>query len=289
LALAIAEEFGGEVVNCDSLQVYRYFDIGTAKLPLEERRGIPHHLIDIIDPNELFTAGEYARRAREVLAGVSARGKLPVVAGGTGFYLRALIEGLFEGPERDDDLRARLAAREAKRPGSLHKLLRRFDRTAAEKIHANDVPKVMRAVEVCLLTRRPVTEMYREGRDSLQGYRVLKLALGPDRDALYERLDARCAAMFSGGLIEEVKAILERGFAETCKPFESHGYKQTLQLIHGELNLHNAVFYAQRNTRNYAKRQMTWFRREAAAEWLKGFGAEVREEAVEQVREFLER
>jgi tRNA dimethylallyltransferase len=288
LALAIAEEFGGEVVNCDSLQVYRYFDIGTAKLPFEERRGIPHHLIDIIDPNELFTAGEYARRARETMAAISARGKLPVVAGGTGFYLRALIDGLFEGPERDAGLRTRLAAREAKRQGSLHKLLRRFDRAAAEKIHANDVPKVMRAVEVCLLTRRPVTEMYREGRDSLQGYRVLKLALGPDRDALYQRLDARCAAMFAGGLIDEVKAILARGFAETCKPFESHGYKQTLQLIRGELNLHNAVFYAQRNTRNYAKRQMTWFRREAGAEWLKGFGAEVRDKAMERVRAFLD-
>ena len=189
--------------------------------------------------------------------------------------------------KKGHQLRARLAAREAKRAGSLHKLLRRFDRAAAEKIHANDVPKVMRAVEVCLLTRRPVSEMYREGRDALEGYRVLKLALGPDRDALYERLDARCAAMFTGGLIDEVQSILARGFAETCKPFESHGYKQTLQLIHGELNLHNAVFYAQRNTRNYAKRQMTWFRREAGAEWLSGFGGEMTEKAAARVREFV--
>jgi len=289
LALEIAQRFGGEVVNCDSLQVYRYFDIGTAKLPHEERRGVPHHLIDIIDPNELFTAGEFARLARETMAGISARGKLPVIAGGTGFYLRALVEGLFEGPERDETLRARLAAREAKRPGSLHRLLRRFDRDASARIHANDVPKVMRALEVCLLTRRPVTELFREGRDSLQGYRVLKLALGPDRDALYEKLDARCAAMFAGGLVEEVQSILARGFSETCKPFESHGYKQTLQLLRGELNLHNAVFYAQRNTRNYAKRQMTWFRREPGAEWVGGFGtdAAVRERVLERVAGFL--
>jgi tRNA dimethylallyltransferase len=289
LALEIARRFDGEVVNCDSLQVYRYFDIGTAKLPLAERRGIPHHLIDIIDPNELFTAGEFARRARETMAEISLRGKLPVIAGGTGFYLRALIEGLFEGPERDELLRARLATREARRPGSLHRLLRRFDRDASARIHANDIPKVTRALEVCLLTRRPVTELFREGRDSLQGYRVLKLAMGPDRDALYEKLDARCAAMFAGGLIEEVQSILARGFAETCKPFESHGYKQTLQLLRGELNLRDAIFYAQRNTRNYAKRQMTWFRRESGAEWIRGFGSEdeVRGRALERVAGFL--
>jgi tRNA dimethylallyltransferase len=211
------------------------------------------------------------------------------VAGGSGFYLRALLDGLFEGPERDDRLRARLAAREAKRPGSLHKLLGRFDPAAAQKIHANDVPKVTRALEVCLLTRRPVTELHREGRDALEGYRVLKLVLGPNRDALYERLDTRCAAMFSEGLIDEVKGILERGYAETCKPFESHGYKQTLQLLRGELNLHNAVFYAQRNTRNYAKRQMTWFRREQGAEWISGFGGDdgVRDRVLGRVREWI--
>jgi tRNA dimethylallyltransferase len=149
LALEIAERFSGEIVNCDSLQVYRYFNIGTAKLPLEARRGIPHHLIDIVDPDELFTAGEYARLARQAIGEISARGKLPVVAGGTGFYLRALIDGLFEGPARDQALRDRLAAREARRPGSLHHLLRRFDPAAARAIHANDVPKVTRALEVC--------------------------------------------------------------------------------------------------------------------------------------------
>ena len=291
LAIAIAQEFCGEVVNCDSLQVYRYFDIGTAKLPLAERGSVPHHLIDILNPDEVFTAGEFARRARETIAEISGRGRLPIVAGGTGFYLRALIDGLFEGPERDDGLRARLAAREAKRPGSLHKLLGRLDKAAARKIHANDVPKVTRALEVCLLTRRPVTELHQEGRDALQGYRVLKLALGPNRDALYERLDARCAAMFSCGLIEEVKEILERGYAETCKPFESHGYKQTLQLLRGELSLHNAIFYAQRNTRNYAKRQMTWFRREQGAEWISGFGGDevVRARVLGRVGEWLGR
>ncbi|MBZ5586305.1 MAG: tRNA (adenosine(37)-N6)-dimethylallyltransferase MiaA [Acidobacteriia bacterium] len=274
LALALAETLGGEIVNCDSLQVYRYFDIGTAKLALEERRGIPHHLIDIIDPDQTFTAGEYARLARGVIAGISARGRLPIVAGGTGFYLRALVDGLFEGPSRDQPLRDRLAAREARRAGGLHRLLSRFDPEAARRIHANDAPKVTRALEVCLLARRPVSELYREGRDALRGYRVLKLGLLPERDALYERLDARCRAMFEGGLVEEVRRILALGFPASCKPFESHGYRQALQLIEGELNAREALFYAQRNTRRYAKRQLTWFRREAGLEWLKGFGSD---------------
>ena len=284
LALAIAEHFGGEVVNCDSLQVYRYFDIGTAKLPFEERRGIPHHLIDIANPDELFTAGGYARLARAAIEDIASRGRLPVVAGGTGFYLRALLDGLFEGPVRDEALRGRLASRETRRPGSLHRLLRRFDAEAASKIHANDVPKVMRALEVCLVTRRPVSEMYREGRDALCGYRTLKIGLWPDRDALYQNLDARCAAMFQNGLIDEVKGILGLGYPAESKPFESHGYKQALQLLNGELTAKEAVFYAQRNTRNYAKRQMTWFRKEAGMVWLKGFGDAAEEQALELVR-----
>jgi tRNA dimethylallyltransferase len=289
LALAIAEEFHGEVVNCDSLQVYRYFDIGTAKLPEAERRGIPHHLIDIVNPDELFTAGEYGRLARETVAGITERSRIPVVAGGTGFYLRALLDGLFEGPSRDQTLRDRLAAREKRRPGSLHRLLTRLDADAARKIHPNDVPKVTRALEVCLVTRRPVSELFRQGRDGLRGYRTLKLGLFPDRDALYDRLNERCARMFEGGLIEEVRHILDMGYAEGCKPFESHGYKQSLQFLREELNLREAIFYAQRNTRNYAKRQVTWFRREPGLEWLKNFGDEAgtREQALTRVAAFL--
>ena len=285
LALLLAEQFNGEVVNCDSLQVFRHFDIGTAKLTLAERRGIPHHLIDIVDPDALFTAGEYSRLARLALDDISSRGKLPIVAGGTGFYLRALLDGLFEGPSRDQSLRDRLAARESRRPGSLHRLLTRFDSDAARKIHANDVPKVTRALEVCLVTRRRVSELFREGRDALRGYRALKLGLLPDRDLLYPRLDTRCAWMFANGLIQEVEGILARGFPQSSKPFESHGYKQTLQLLNGELNQRDAIFYAQRNTRNYAKRQLTWFRREADLVWLRGFGdsPEVREMALSQV------
>lgn len=289
LALSIAEKFHGEIVNCDSLQVYRHFDIGTAKLPLAERRGIPHHLIDILNPDELFTAGEYARVARDTIADISTRGRLPIVAGGTGFYLRALLDGLFAGPARDQPLRERLAAREARRTGSLHRILKRLDSVSAAKIHANDVPKVTRALEVCLLTRRPVSELFQEGRDALKGYRTLKLGLLPDRDILYPRLDARCAWMFENGLVGEVKSILALGYPPECKPFESHGYKQALQFLRGELTPRDAVFYAQRNTRNYAKRQITWFRREQGLVWLKDFGdaPHIRETALARVAEFL--
>ena len=290
LALRMAAEFSGEVVNCDSLQIYRHFDIGTAKLAPGQRRGIPHHLIDILDPDQLFTAGEYARLARNVLAEISARGRLPVVAGGTGFYLRALLDGLFTGPSRDQALRDRLAERERRRPGSMHRLLRRFDPPAARRIHANDLPKLMRALEVCLLTRRPVTAIYQEGRDELRGYETLKIGLSPPREPLYARLDQRAEQMFQRGLIEEVRGILARGFAVSAKPFESHGYRQAVQLLNGELNQAQAVFYAQRNTRRYAKRQMTWFRQEPGMEWFAGFGDEpqLQHEIIDRVRAFLD-
>jgi tRNA dimethylallyltransferase len=289
LALRLSEQFGGEVINCDSLQVYRYLDIGTAKLPFGERRGIPHHLIDILNPDEPFTAGEYARQARPVLREVSARGRLPVVTGGTGFYLRALLDGLFPGPSRDQDLRARLAARERRHPGALAKLLRRIDPEAARRIHPHDLPKIARSLEIRLFSKKPATEAFARGREVLKGYKTLKIGLFPDRQPLYGRLDVRCAAMFEQGLMEEVRSILGRGYPETVKPLESHGYKQALQVIRGELSPRDALFYAQRNTRHYAKRQMTWFRQEEELELVRGFGndPEVQAAVFAKVRNFL--
>jgi len=290
LALQICQQFQGEVINCDSLQVYRHFDIGTAKLSAAERRGIPHHLIDILEPDLLFTAGEYARQARAVIQDVSSRERLPVVAGGTGFYLRALLDGLFPGPKRDQALRDRLADRQRRRPGSLHHILTRFDPEAARRIHANDLPKLVRALEICLLTRRPVTDLFAEGRDALQGYQALKIGLFPDRDALYQRLDERCARMFESGLLEEVRGILSLGYPASAKPFESHGYRQAIQVLNGELSLPQATFYAQRNTRQYAKRQMTWFRQESDLQHFCGFGDDpsIREAVFHKVRSFRE-
>lgn len=289
LALRVCKEFQGEVVNCDSLQLYRHFDIGTAKLSPEQRLGIPHHLIDVIDPDQVFTAGEYARRARVVLCDIRGRGKLPVVAGGTGFYLRALIDGLFPGPSRNDALRGRLAGRQQRRPGSLHRILARWDPESAAKIHANDVPKLIRTLEICLLTRQRASEMFRKGREALESFRVLKVGLFPPRDSLYEILDRRCEQMFQAGLLEEVKRILSLGFCEQAKPFESHGYRQALQVLRCELTLDEAVFYTRRNTRRYAKRQFTWFRQEPGIEYFRGFGSDpdIQSAVLDRVVNFL--
>lgn len=289
LALRVAREFSGEVVNCDSLQVYRFFDIGTAKLSPAGREGVTHHLIDVLDPEEVFTAGEYASRARAAIAEIAARGHLPVVAGGTGFYLRALLEGLFPGPKRNVRLRARLARREARHPGWLHAFLARHDPASAARIHASDVQKLIRACEILLIERRPLTELFDKGRDRLEGYRVLKLGIDPPRDALYARINARCEHMFAAGLVEEVKGLLEAGHSPAAKPFGSVGYKEALALVRGEIGLAEAIELAQRSTRRYSKRQWTWFRRDPEIVWLKGFGAEpaVDRAAFDLVNSFL--
>jgi len=289
LALRVAARFGGEIVNCDSVQIYRFFNIGTAKLPEADWRGIPHHLIDVADPPEIFTAGDYARLGRPILREIEARGRLPVVTGGTGLYLRALIDGLAPAPARDEALRIRLRIRESGRPGSLHRLLRRLDPATARKIHANDTPKVIRALEIGLSARRAASEVFAGGRDRLEHFRVLKIGLFPNREQLYARLESRVEVMFGQGLVEETAAILARGYPGICKPFESIGYKQAVQFLKGELSLKDAVFYAKRETRRYAKRQMTWFRQDPGVEVVAGFGDDpaVIQRVEERVAEFM--
>jgi tRNA dimethylallyltransferase len=289
LGLRIAEEFSGEVVNCDSLQVYRHFDIGTAKLSPDQRGGIPHHLIDIADPDEVFTAGEYAARARPLLLEIAGRGHLPVIVGGTGFYLRALIDGLFPGPGRDDAVRERLARRHQRRPGSVHRILRRLDPAAAAKIDPRDVKKTIRAVEVCILRQKPISELHAEGRDALRGFRALKIGLDPPRAALYQHLDARCQSMFDAGLVDEVRRILKLGYLPGAKPFESHGYKQVIEFFEHKLTLPEAVCHAKQNTRRYAKRQWTWFHHEREVLWCPGFGNDpaIQRQVLERVSEFV--
>jgi tRNA dimethylallyltransferase len=285
LSLALAEKFGGEIVNCDSVAMYREFDIGTAKPSAAERARAPHHLFDSVDPALEMTAGEYARQAREILLEIKRRGRLPIVVGGTGLYLRALLEGLFPGPQRSEELRERLREASVKRgPDYLHRILRRLDRAAAEKIHANDIPKLIRAIEVCLASRKKMSELWERGRDPLQGFRVLRLGLDPDRAALYERINQRAGQMFETGLVEETQRLLQK-YGAAAGPLASLGYKQAVQFLRGELTREQALQAAQQAHRNYAKRQMTWFRREPEVIWLRGFGdqAAIQEEAVERV------
>ena len=272
LSLALAQKFGGEIVNCDSVAMYREFDIGTAKPSAEERARAPHHLFDFVDPTQAMSAGEYARLARGALAEISGRGRLPIVVGGTGLYLRALMEGLFPAPARSDELRERLRARAAKRgPEYLHRLLVRLDREAAGKIHANDVSKVIRAVEVCLASRQKMTDLWRREPDPLRGFRILRIGLDPDRQALYGRINQRAEQMFANGLIEETKILLDR-YGLKAWPLFALGYRQAVHFLRGEISREQALQAAQQAHRNYAKRQMTWFRRELEVEWMKGFG-----------------
>ena len=211
LSLALAERFRGEIVNCDSVAMYREFEIGTAKPTGTERARAPHHLFDFVEPSGYITAGEYARQARQTLEEINSRGTMPIVVGGTGLYLRALLEGLFPGPQRSDKLRERLRQRtEQKGSAHLHRLLSRLDPAASARIHANDVPKLVRAIEICLASRQKMTEMWKSGRDPLQGFRFLRLGLDPDRNALYERIDQRAQRMFDCGLVQETQRLLDK-------------------------------------------------------------------------------
>lgn len=282
LALKLAEAIGGEIVCCDSMTVYREMEIGTAKPTATERARIPHHLLDVIAPNQAFTAGDFSRQARAALAEITVRGRIPIVAGGTGLYLRALIDGLFPAPPQDPALRARLRARPA---GHLHRVLARLDRAAATAIHPNDQPKLVRAIEVTLAARRPITEQWSLGRERLTGYRILRLGLKPERAALYARIDDRAASMFTRGLVEETRNLLAKYGMQ--RSLQALGYAQACALLAGEMTEPEAIAQAQQGHRNYAKRQGTWFRREPGFHWLDGFGDEVESEALAHVNSFL--
>jgi tRNA dimethylallyltransferase len=284
LAMALALEFGGEILSCDSVAVYREFEIGTAKPSREDRVRVPHHLIDVVAPDAVFTAGEYARRARAAAAEVTARGRLPIVCGGTGLYLRAMLEGLAEAPERDEALRERLRRR--RRPAALWRLLRRLDPASAARIHPNDKPKLIRAIEVSSAAAQPMSRLLDQGRDALRGYRVLRIGLNPERGALYQRIDRRCAAMFDAGLVEETRRLLDR-YGPELFAMRSLGYRQAAEYLRGECSLAEAIAAAQQGHRNYAKRQLTWFRRDAEMRWIDDFGEAAAPRTAAMLREFV--
>ncbi len=289
LAVHLARRFGGEVLCCDSAQIYRGFDIGTGKVTPAEAGGIPHHLTDLCDPGERFTAGDYMREGRKVLAGLSERGRLPIITAGTGLYLRALLEGLAPLPQRSEALRDRLQARAEERGFAyLHAMLSRIDPPSAREIAPRDGSKLIRALEICFLARKPRSEFFREGRVALDGYRVLKLVLGPAKDSLYRRIESRIDAMMAAGWLDEVRRLMETCPAES-KPLGFLGYKQLAAHLRGECTLDEAVAQTRHQTRQYARRQLTWFRGETGAEWLAGFGdeADIQNGAEARLRQFV--
>jgi tRNA dimethylallyltransferase len=273
LGISLAQRLAGEILVCDSTQVYRHFDIGTAKVPTSEQQGIPHRLVDLVEPREIFTAGDYRRTAVAVLENLRRRHKLPIVTAGTGLYLRALLEGLSEAPTRSEELRERLR-QTAKRHGPfyLHRALGRLDREAAARIAARDTQKVIRALEMRLLTRKTVGEIHGSGRTPLEGYRVVKIGLLPGRPALYARIDRRVESMIAAGWVDEVGRLMASGVPERAKPFQFIGYAQLREHLAGRISLAEAVKQIQQATRNFAKRQMTWFRRESGVTWFLDFG-----------------
>jgi len=272
LSHTLARRFHSEIVSCDSVAVYREMEVGTAKPSPAERREIPHHLIDVLAPGQFCTAGDYSRLARESLATIVSRRHLPIVTGGTGLYLRALLEGLFAGPQRSEEIRDHLR-RSAERhgPGWLHRILLRLDPAAARRIHSNDQPKLIRAIEICLAARQPLTEAWKTGREPLTGYRFLRIGLNPPRPDLYARIDARAAKMFADGLVEETRGLI-RKYGDSPPAFDSLGYRQARAMLRGEITESEAIAATGQAHRNYAKRQLTWFRREPDVQWLEGFG-----------------
>lgn len=284
LSLRLAETLGGEIVSCDSVAVYREMEIGTAKPSREERARVPHHMIDVVPATAAYSAGDYGREARVAVAEIASRGRVPIVAGGTGLYLRALLDGLSPVPPRDEALRKRLRVAAGRRGVTLlHRVLRRVDPQAAARIHANDESKLIRAIEVSALLGGAMSDVWsRHAPEPLRGFRVVQLGLQPDRAALYRRIDARCQQMFAAGLLEETAALVKR-YGEQCRALQSLGYAEAQAVLRGDLTEAEAIAQAQQGHRHYSKRQRTWFRPDKRIHWLHGFGEDVYDEAMQAI------
>ena len=278
LAIAVAQALGGEIVNCDSVQVYREIQIATAKVPPAERRGIPHHLIDFVSPRINFTAGDWAREASQTIREIEARGRLAILCGGTGLYLRSLRQPFFASPATDGELRRRLTVlREEKGLHYLHRMLARLDPAEAEKLNPKDWPRVQRALEVCFQTGKPVSAQrpVRPQPSEMAG-RMRIFVLNPPRVELYERINQRTEQHFADGLVEEVKALLADGVPADSNALGAHGYRRVVEYLRGQRDLQSTIEETKLNVRHYAKRQLTWFRHEPGVEWIEGFGEEPR-------------
>jgi tRNA dimethylallyltransferase len=292
LGVELALRFGGEIINCDSVQVYREIEIATAKVPLAERRGVAHHLIDFVDPRTNYTAGAWAGDAGRVIAEIESRAHAVVLVGGTGFYLRALRQPFFESPPTDERLRARLVElRERRGAQHLHEALRRLDAEAAARLNERDWSRVQRALEVRLQTKQTISEQQSKQPAPPQfAARLRVFALNPSRAELYRRIDARAEEHFRAGLVEEVRELLERGVSPQSSALGAHGYRRVVEHLRGERTLADAIEQTKRDVRHYAKRQLTWFRREPGVEWIEGFGddAGTQENVIKRVAELFD-
>ena len=268
IGIALARTFPGEIVGCDAIQIYRQMDIGTAKVSFKEREGIPHHMLDVADPDREFSAGDYQRQARTALGEISGRGRLPIVVGGTGFYLRALIDGLFEGPERSEELRARMRAIiQRKGTNVLHRLLERNDPESAARIMPNDADRIIRACEIYLVSGKNMSWWQSRPRDALTGFRWLKIGIDIPRELLYQRINLRVERMFDNGLLDETRRLLDV-YPSTCPAFKAIGYRQAAEHLAGNITLKQAIESTQMESRRYAKRQLTWFHADSEIIWF---------------------
>ena len=276
LGIEVALQLNGEIINCDSVQVYKEIEIATAKVPFEERKGVPHHLIDFVSPDVNYTAGEWARDAAAKIEEIEARGRVPLLVGGTGFYLRALRQPLFLSPPTDESLRRRLnLIREKHGAEHLHRLLNKLDPVAAQQFFPRDWPRVTRAIEVYLQTGQSIVNQKSDRPEPPESSRRLRiLALNPPRDDLYKRINERTEAHFRAGLVNEVRDLLTRGFSPASNALGAHGYRRVVEYLEGLRDLDSAIEQTRMDVRHYAKRQLTWFRHEADVEWFHGFGEE---------------
>jgi tRNA dimethylallyltransferase len=283
LGIALALRLNGEIINCDSVQVYREVEVATAKVPLDGRRGVPHHLIDFVPPEVNYTAADWARDALVKIDEIEARGRIALLVGGTGFYLRALREPLFEAPPTEEPLRRRLAhIRERRGAEHLHKILQKLDRATAARLSPRDWPRVQRAIEVRLQTGVPLSaQSSNRPAPPEQAARLRVFALRPPREELYRRINERTEAHFRAGLVEEVRGLLARGVPAESSALGAHGYRRAVEYLRGQRTLESAVEQTKLDVRHYAKRQLTWFRREPGVEWVEGFGGDPR--ALEEV------
>jgi tRNA dimethylallyltransferase len=277
LGIEVALRLGGEIINCDSVQVYQGIQIATAKVPVAERKGIPHHLIDFVPPEINYTAGEWAREAAAKIGEIEGRGRVPILVGGTGFYLRALRNPFFPSPQTDEDIRRRINKIRSRRgPERLHRLLQRLDPESALELYPRDWPRVQRAIEVRLQTGKPMSQQKTERPEPHESARRLRvLVLNPPRAELYRRINVRTEKHFAAGLVAEVRTLLIRGVPANSNALGAHGYRRVVEYLEGQRDLQSAIEQARQDVRHYSKRQLTWFRRESAAEWFDGFGEDV--------------